>query len=815
MNGKIEAKQMNVNYPYGDHELRGIWEKVSETNPKKEVCNIEQLMSSATRFLCIMTDSSLRTEVLTAINHLYSRGVRVYIVYNRLYDTDISICGKTTLMRVSPSVSGNMILVDPASNGKAGYFAKNQELISADGNWHRMDTDHIQEAYWLFCDLFWNKCTIEVADGTTANAPGAAPFDVYPRYDNGKMVYAENVEEKILKQLEEAEHSIAVYGDKPLNSGKLLDIVKKKAKAGVDTVIYFERSSVEAKAFAGLHEDGVRLVAVDKATGNFISTDEKATLMVCGFEEGRHGFGVMIQNGSEIENRIRTDSQSWEYRTEAKIRELKATHILFNVVGEAVEVVDESRISLPPMTTPTLRDLAEGSYDTSILLNNLLDVCAKQFIFDFVLLPEQRGEHAQRDPIYEEWQREIDRVKAYLDYLDGYAKGYIDEKTKSLSSAIANGLSKLFLGKNRQKEILGKQISELRGWAEGRIHSDYNQFIDEINDIYEKLRIDMSEIEEAIDRESKEQQWRKEKEDAEVNLKRAEERRDELQKQIEKAEENWQHECDMKNEKLALLEAQLSEKTNETMNTDEAIEEAAELQKVIGKLLRRVEEGRQELENVKSKQKDSKFNNILNSIKRDIEQITHSDYFEQTLKRLPGNRETKLIAIEKHIRDNMLMDLLEGDSPILEIKKMENEIERLKQDFDASTKKFEAVKDKNKRQLEEAEREAKRKQEQLELLGSTFVYQKTAKGENTDFLRAVMVNHSKQGRKDKQEAEKANCDKHVVAKFEKRPPATALPRIGVLYNDKGNRQLAITDWSDLDKGEQEAARLSARLVCER
>lgn len=855
-NEKISAVDSEKEISYECLVLENFWEQqneemMDEQKPEAAYRNIIDSLEFARQNVCIIADSELPDKMLIHISCLYAKGVRVYLISNDIYDSyKDTIVGKC-LIRYSNRVKGTMVLIDPISSEDASAYIGNERLLKNEDKWAlciRLVKDQVKEAYHYFCWNFWRMTDYEVVtcnDIENHKKVGEAPFDLLPLLEPEIVFYNDInrgiLTKKLISVIEEAKESIVISAELIDTDTDVFKSLKKKIDNDINCTI-IAKLDVRNKGFFNeiSNYDNVTLYGFSVNLAQYLFSDNihgiafTASLTKSNLENGKENslcFGVKLDDRLDDLKNIFKQSTStkevWKYQKKKALSQITGKRIIREITEEIstsnAELIHEyQEINIGKITANSLRELYNKIFTGKCSHEGLV----KKVKYKYTLEPKLRSSDFKISELYEKWKNEKQRLVDYVSDLKSTAENITKEKS-SLFQQFSDTLKRFMQGKMVKIEWIVNNINNLDTIKSESFNKELYLNLSKVaNEIYGLIFKHKEEIDLAIDRDIKEQEWLKEKTKLENEVSQLTKETENLKVALAKSLEDTKKEKERMSSKLIELEktcTKIDNEINALCSENKCLEEIFAKQKRFDKLLELIDVTIKEVaQTKKNKNQAKKVEKAKLLIKKEVCDIMNNEQYYDTkmldMEKTYGKKNEDILKnmkqyIEKNLLEDMMQTLYENEKePLekLESKKNEskdskNKLELLKKDKNTLESKSEKDLESIQKKIDSKEAELSIKQEALKKMGNEFKYESNSKCGDKE-LEAVM----KKGKKDIQKISN-NKFKAFTADI----PSEDLPQVGTLYQQGKKRELAITYWQELEIGESEASRLKAELVCER
>ncbi|MCR1825037.1 coiled-coil domain-containing protein, partial [Terrisporobacter muris] len=456
--------------------------------------------------------------------------------------------------------------------------------------------------------------------------------------------------------------------------------------------------------------------------------------------------------------------------------ENKIERILVKEVDEGSEIVD------------SLRDLKDGILNKKFTNK---DPYVNKIIHNINLFPKYRNENISFDKIYSDWENEYTDLLKYLSHLDmDLRKNQLDDNLfKKFIKGIFSRSQKYEIDTN---EILVK-IVKLKCDIDNRIYNnrEYESYKETIKDIYNEYIKISNNLEKVKVISKLEEEWNNKK------AKKVENMYD-LNKKIENIDNDILEIQGRFDEELYnSVNIKIKRLNEEIESISKEINPIALNQDIFRNKAKKISDRINILKPKFKKERD--IDPIVKGISNILDDMHQRNYFEENIKDNLLINSGNIVNIKKELK--RLVDeevigyinnaITDEDKEKLElIIEIKANINSMKQEYNGINKEKEKI---NKKL-------AKLNSEKNNILKELIKEEEELKGLGDKFepnLERVKL-------------------KKISEEMYKFKELEELPKVGKLYSDKkgNNRELAISNWEDLDIGEEEAIRLNANLVCE-
>ncbi|MBM7620071.1 hypothetical protein JOC95_001923 [Bacillus tianshenii] len=832
---------------YIDQTVHHIWEKKKTTTEFQS--NNQDLLEKITytsQVICIMSAEELPVELLQALQSATRRGVRVYLLCDQLYPIyKDTIVGKA-LIRSGNAISGNIFLFDPGVSGRDSGFVASASALTTDDPlkvFIQLSSVQLKEAYQYFIWNFWKSADHEYMTSEQIDNPTKImepPFDVYPLVENTSLVYGRDthpsIGEVVQGYIEGATHEITLLLSGVNDFPEWLPILIEKMRFGLKVSLYIKLERKNHPFVQSLAEHGAFIFGYDVVGNDIVLVDrEQGILLNSPIYKGEiynNKFQGLRLSNHDVEM-IFSVLQSyqkmshWEYFSEKKLGEIESPLVLLGTSvdyseDKVLDVKDYSEVNLGEWTAPSLRDLKDQNVRPDLKSEGYI----KSAKYTWTVIPKIRSSKAQIDSLYSNWESERNSFVKHLAELKSLAK-YSEEKQKSLTGLSSFKLTRFFLGKNQKVKNLIMEIDRLTEELEKTdllTLEAWKRSVDKANTWVEELTVTKDEIDLRIEENEQEMKWNDKKANLEKQIEEIEKSLTKLE--VEKSNISSDNTDSFIEREQELIQAEARNKELISVLEEFEIENQVQLKSLrtknkVLKLFSILDDGIKELTGTKKNKIDRVYNVIISKLEKALKEEFNATQTLQDILNSTKIKEKKdlltyikiqlvknpLFTYDKKIDKSVEEKYLEQSTTIEEselvINKLTLELNLIHHSITDKLKKQD-------KKIEELIRDKKKVQEEIVKLGSTFKYQPPSSGNKGDeSLKSVLGNKKKKSKTTEKEA-------IVTLKaYHSKAPNEILPSVGTLYLASGQRQLAIRNWGELEKGESEALRLNAELVAER
>ncbi|MFD2442605.1 hypothetical protein ACFSO7_01145 [Bacillus sp. CGMCC 1.16607] len=845
----IEPKVKQTIQNYEDQIIEDIWEihtPLDHNQPVNTTYFLNQKISSAKQMVCIVSNEELHYEIQRTIQQISERGIRVYLLTNQNYTGHHNTIVGKCLTRYNRFFVGTIVLIDPTIQGDGQGFMTSSTVFSDQDAFHPivdLSFKQLNEAYEFFIWNFWKEADYEIKTREEALQPGIVqdpPFDLFPLVKPKFLQYNKQsvslLTDQIIVQLQQSSSSIYIMLEDLSTIPILQQLLLMKAEQGIQISVFTKPNKRNFIFLQSLVKQGAAVFGYDSIKSPFILIDGKDGVIFTDSSLEKHTFGFKmdpqdVYQLSKIVN-IYQSSQRIQLYSSKKLGEIQSRQILLEENAELYNeteysiVRDEAEIDLGKLIAPRLRDLLEENLEPSFSHDGLV----KKVNYSWEIAPKTRDDKATRDPLYADWNREVDRFKEYLLKIKQVAN-YSEERKKSLSEKAEhtfNMLKRFFLGKSQLSteiiENVDKLITILNANHILRL-DDVEKMVRDANEWAQKIEVSKEEIETEIDKSEQELEWNK--------------RRESILGEIEslngKINDLMKEKDTLQDEKIAIRTERNTELDEITQKLDKAslqIEkirsehsleiEFIQTKETFSHLFKQIDKGFLDLRAKKKKPKELKkvYERLIKELSAEMEKIGKLELLNSIIEHFKDGEEDKnLTTIKKELANHPVLKTTEESftnfksviDEYNDCSKKVDELESKKKELDKAFSILESSymekEKKVQRQLDDITSSINRKNDDLEKLGKTFSYKPSEISKGDDSLKAMFKKNNTSA--------KGNSKNDTLESFQSNWPKQELPAIGTLYSLNQNRQLAISMWKDLEIGEKESFRLGADLVVER
>lgn len=757
------------------------------------------------RTIYIQTNKELDYEFIELLDYLWSKGINIYLLTNKLYTSyKDTIVGKV-LIRYSDNIIGDLILIDGNTTQSKGWISEESEFYK-DKKYFQLSNSQLSECFEMFVYKFWKKTDFECIDEQTFISPietKEAPFDIFPKLNSKNIISDDYLDENIINKLELYINTATTNITIITNNVNITDTILQKVAEREDSI----KVEIIANIARGLQEtvslfypiEDYDIYATNSKVYPMLILDNSVAVIFTNEVKGKSLLNSFCLINNDIDsldkiikykNGLIFNENTYRYLHEMPLKEITSSSIIndINNINESTrEISNFYEIEEENEECESLIDLYNGITKKKITSNNGY---AKKIKYSYDLVPKYRNEAWKEDKIYDIWKNTYDNLLKYAEQLAKEIEMVLEENSGLISNIISFFNNDRINSKKTIRE-LEKIIIEVskRNYSIDKLQS-FDNSLKSIYDEYLKLNYDILEMKEYKEQSEK---WKLKKLELEDNIRK-------LDYSINlKREEIKVKKDSLLNKKLIELEENIIIKKRETqemkgnmINESETLREyfkKIDLVNSIGELL--------QVTKLKRK-KDS--DNIIERTKEIVNSIFNDDnYFGNFYEKRVSNAKNSasLISLIKgtillEVNDFIIKDLSQVDKIALEtLENLKNEIDILNERIEEEKKHINLGEINKKIALLQKEISSLEKQRstvnvQLQQLGKEFEYKPSNKE-----IKSLKIK-----------------------RFELKSIGEELPKVGVLYSNKGVKQLAIKYWDYLDLGISEAKRLNAELVCE-
>lgn len=715
---------------------------------------IQSILSNTKEVLLIQSVLISDKSIIETLLNLERNGIRIYIIVNDPNESKdlLEALKQKALIRSGVNIHGTMILSDPQSaNSESIVFSESLTKENLEINLYdlfKLDPIQIKELYYYYCHLFWNKAKLEVRDKTTyiSNSP-YKDIPILKEYflsEGINTIINQNSHSKlsifsISNMIIEQTHSI--QNSSILASLSGMDVELAKNLLDNENDLYLSENP-NLKQFIALDQEAY-IFPTSKSNYQYsirLNESQKTELSnvwVSIFSNAGYQ-GFRSKNYEDIKNEFCFfGEKSWK-----KIEENKQESLKQDIsIEELYRVRNEDQ---------TIGEELIGKFQIQNKLSTEPFALNVQYNLD--LLPLSIPKSSSKDKLQTDWDKIKTDFTTKLKEMEKFSE-LIEEKKKSITEKVLEGLKSFFIGKSQKKSELLTKVQTIQGKD---IIKEKSNLVSVINEIIRDLNGDLSEVNLKIEEESAKIQWTEKKAKLENEKKTLECEKSEKEKSFDDFIQNFETEKSNKESSMKDLETQIKNKNSE-------IQLIEERDKSIKLNIHSLED------QLKTKSSDEEKNNLQ-------EQISSKEKEKENLQTKRKEFISQKIELEK---------------------KKKNETENL------NTYKNSKGQDRKKKQdeTESLKKKLATKEKEISEHGDRFVFKKDQKTSSSS-LGGVMSTH-----KDT----KHEISKDILSTLQIQFPREEPPSVGILYNQTNQRYLAILYWEDFAIAVQESKRLNAKL----
>lgn len=816
MTTHIKGRKESKLITYENKVLENIWkENLFEKNIVKHEKNIEikikSLLEEARQYVCIVCDEELPKYILEHINELYNRGVRIYLLTNRLYSTyKHTIVGKV-LLRIDETATGTLILIDANenSNFSTGLSISNFSFSVQETHIIPLSGATLKESYHHFIYKFWNDSKLEVRSNKEYENPVIiqnTPFDIFPLLEPQYFIYNDYreryVDQEIERIISQSKQQL-IIGIRNTNfSKRITDLIIEKSNNLNELIIYTDLNDNNLMLINKLNFDNTKVYSTTNFNRTFLLIDGKEGIVLNNDLKG-DCFGMKLNALDSVEylNQINNLSilRQWQYEKSIVLKNIQSEKIILNDTNSGenpIKIKALGEQNLQTKVIENLRELKEGLYKPSF---EEPDELVRQVRYHWELTPRQRSADAKKSPLYTQWTDCIQSLTKNSETLLLYIK-----EAESNLNKVSNIMSRFFKNPLNRTEKLKKEIQSIQMELQKPISlervKEYNHRLVELQN---KVILESLDIKENIEYANALSNWEQQKKKVQEEINTLSEMVHNATSEKQQIEKLLNNNGVEEQQQLEKLEGDLVILKEEKQTFEEIYSDAIkqkEFNEAYVRICALLDNNLKKIGQMKKNKIDTFFKTAVKLVQSEISSIYGKDEYINDLLATTKMKDKKelLIFIKKQFATDEFFKTTkmgdESEDVFEEYNLVEKEISTITEKVYALNK---HIKEKNKDIFAEKSRLDKKignynkEQEQLT-------------------VRLEKIKEQPEQIKGKFSANDSSL-KLIKVKI----PLDRLPEAGTLYEIKNERQIAITFWEELDKAEEEAEYFGAKVVVER
>jgi hypothetical protein len=807
-------KQFEEKIHNEDLLLTDVWEKSSSESviiPSVSLINETiSIMKNAEEMICITSDGKLPKALLLEIANLSKKGIRFYILLKEYHSEYESFFTKNALVRVDTQINGFMLLIDAKTglNNKSGYlFAHNSFELekSALIHYFQLNGNQLKEALHYFQWKFWESMEEYRGGQMALSNQLRPPFDILPLLDPDEYYFNTNSKsyliDRVSTMIDAARVSIRLSLSDYKEYDTIFDLLNEKAESGVLIYLYtdFSQDHLFIKRFES--SKNIHIFANDRLNTYFLLIDDKTGLFLTGSIENTNETGIQLHN-KEVQDFLSNleyqKDDFWKYHQEISLGKVKGEAIIrerYDRKAVTSSIENQMIVNQGEFEAKSLREYFEGSF---IPVRTTEPILARQLVYLWKLTPKFREQNSKLDSIYEQWEKEIKKIKGYTNDVLQYALATKEEKKDLLSSFIGRFIT-------NKEDKLNSIVQELE-MSLKRLETKKNKdqlltIIASIKNHSQHLVEEKLELTEKKHFHQEKQKWEDQKKQLvlqQLELLKTIDLMREKQEQLQLSKDAKQGVNDvetiMLQEKLQELELEMQM----LMESHQEFFQKYSIEKTILEICKELDEKIKKFDKLKQKKKKNYFQKEVEpAVISKMEEVYVKPIYDEIMSicnitdsKARMSYLKKELATHSELRASGDSDKdlitkysdLENEKTAIELQLQEKKKSKNGQD-DEFVKEEKALE----KELEKQDNELRLIERKIEKLGEEFIY--SSKTQDTQLPFSLNPSFSL--------------------------PNEELPNTGVLYKIGKTRQLAIKEQAQLDLGEKEAERLHAELVLDR
>lgn len=807
----IRPIKKKITIDNGENLVKDFWVKQQSNNIKYADnlfllhTNIREAVNLITRkSLYIQTNKELDYDFIECLNNLWTRGINIYILTNKLYSSyKDTIVGKA-LIRFSDNIKGDLILIDGNTTISRGFVSDDSEFNN-EKKYFTLNSEQVKECFEMFVYKFWKKTDFECIDENTFISPleiQEAPFDIFPKLNNKSIILDDyingNIIERLDKLIKNSNRNITLITNNVDIRDVLLEkIADKDEKIEVDIITNIQRDLQEiAPLFYPV--ENYNIYATNDKVFPMIIFDDSIAIIFTGEikNESLLNSFCIIKENKDILNSIISykkslieNDKTYYYNSECKLKNIQCKSIFTDItkVNLSESIINEvEEVQGEPEICESLIDLFNGISNREVTLESKY---SKLINYSYDLNPKYRDKKLNKDKIYDTWRDIYNNIEKYSQDLVSEIDLVLSENSGLFSNVISLFNSNRVNARQTIK-VLNNMIMQISNRNYSKVELEkFDDILRKAYDDYVKLNCD---IEQMKDYKQQNEKWENNKKVIEDNFNKI--NSDILMKESEINDLK----ATLLNNTIVKLEEEIVEKEVEALEVKDNLLAQSSTIKLYFEEMEMINDFHKFIDTTKIKNKN--MDKVIDKAKEVVNYIfKEENYFNDVYINRINNAKnpaalTTIIknVVVKELKDSVEESLSELDKMGIEtLDSLEQEIDKLKEMLSEEKKRNNSSEYNKKisilqKELSSLENQKGKLEVQLIQIGDTFEYK--ASGKENKMLK--------------------------IKKLDIKIINEELPKTGTLYGNKNNRQLAIKYWDELNLGIEEAARLNAELVCE-
>lgn len=753
----------------------------------------------------IQTNKELDYEFIEALNSLWSRGINIYLLTNKLYSSYKNTIAGKVLIRYSSDIVGDLILIDSNTNISRGLISDSSDFHD-EKKYLSLNSKQIEECFEMFIYKFWKKTDFECINEETFNSPietQEAPFDIIPKLNTESIISDDYLSENIITKLGQYISNVKKNITLITNNVDITDILftqiaDKNENVRVEIITNIKKGlqeiaplfyPIEDYDIYGVDDQLYPMIILDNSIAIVFTNEIKDDSLLnsfCIINDER----VLLDKIIGYKNGLIFNEKTYRYKDEAILNEINEKSIItdINNINLSTCIISEvDEIKGEPEICDSLIDLYNNESKRKFVCDNKY---AKVINYSYYLMPKYRDEKLNRDKLYDNWKMSYLNIKEYSEELLNEVEIIAKE-----NSNLFDNIRLIF---SNNKVDSKETIRGLNYIIEETSNNNYS--IEELNKFdnilknaysdYIKLNanvLEMNDYKEQLEK------WENSKKEIQYKIDEVNNKLSSKEKEIREVENSLVNDIIVKlEENIINKNIEIDETMNNIINESDVLKFYFEKNSILESFNETMKKSKLK----KKKDIDNiivKFKEVVNSIFND------SNYFDNNYKAKFTNSQ-KSAFITMQIKNIISIDLNEFiNKNLTETDKIALDIlNNLKDELNS---------------LNEQLKEEKKKQDSNGLNKKVLNLNKDVNDLKTE-KNKLIIQLEKLGENFEYKTSKKNANVLNVKKFDIKIINEELPKVGVLYSNKNIRQLAIKYWEELELGIEEAERLNAELVCE-
>ncbi|WP_174734472.1 TrmB family transcriptional regulator sugar-binding domain-containing protein [Mesobacillus harenae] len=810
--GTVYLKQLEEEQSNKGLQLREIWEKNSGSAPVLQRQPLRDAalgkLREASEMVCIASNTVLPKEILQEIPKLSQRGVRVYLLLSSYEDTYNDFIANKAIVRIDPNIMGLMILADPKEGlvTKSGFlFGFNSlKAVSTGLDWYAtLNGEQLKEAFHYFIWRFWSS-TEEYRGGNTLSPAIRAPFDIYPLLEPENFFYntweKRYLSDRVTAVVQSARSELLIGLSSYKEYEELFPLLNEKAYSGTRVSVYTDMQLDHSFIKDCIQNLNISIYSIPVLDQYFVLADDTDGMYLSGSIHDQHEMGIDLgpKAVQDLHERLKNvQVHGWTFHGTVSLQDIRGEEVAFETYNRKVDPLPVKDTEIIDYGTIEAEELRQYFERTCKPVFNCEDKLARIILHRWKIAPKVFDEKAKLDPLYDQWQKETNKVTAYIEKVLEYADTVGQEKKAVLSSL----LGRFFQRDNRSEvDTIIKDLEKAREAIKLEVYDWANlpSLLSTIEAYSSKLLEQQLELNEKKEYYRKKEEWQKEKDVLEgehqqlqKSFLQLESDREALLAELDQVDPEVEQLLSESESKLSELEGQIAlfELEHEAViNGKQTEEKVLEICAFLDSEIKR-------FNSLKNKEKKKHFSNKIKPyLEKAMALIGQSRIMSEILEgsKIPDGKENmKYVMKQLATHSELRFEVPEGTEGLLdEYKELVSARAELKETLENLRKGNKEGKKDNEKALQELDKDIKKADSELqqlnsrlEKMGSEFTYTPKKKETSLPFS-PISVNL----------------------------PSDKLPEVGTLYRTGKIRQLAIKGENELALGETESQRLNAQLV---